>query len=585
MLCGCDGFETSAPGSGASPTEVVLGIGRSPQTRTVYDDDTKSFAWQNEDKVYVWAKSASGSYALENTAFSLLARPSDESSAYFTATLASPMEEGTYSYYVAYPAPSAVSGTTATFTVPAVQDGTAPGANDILLSQPVQGNALQALEEGVEPVSKDVMSVKMKHLLHYLRFYIPEGCNTLGEPVSSIEFTMPQAIAGQLNVDVTDASAAALSDGVSTMTLKLAEALTDGSSTAAVVGIVPPSAAYSDADNMTVKLVSENKWATVSPSLNGRTFSAGHITPVPLRPGVARDKFSLKFTLDSNNLGEDPQKITLKLADGSAWPDGTLDSLLWEGSNGGVISVGDAFCFKTADETAFRALSSKVVNVSYESESAIVSAAVTVGDLSSVSEGTCSLNCPYLFYEDFSTVESFSSNEAWGMSSAGSKDAYTFLDGWSAARAGAQAGKAIWLAARRETNLAHYPARADSPFLSGLKEGKTVNLDIQFNYSMSRQESDSGAKSSQKVYLGYITTRSSLKSGDDTGTYPNSFELNETTGSYNNINHLSQTTLSNVKAPLRLSWRTVTQNAQRWHTASNSTCYLYIDNIKVQIKK
>ena len=582
MLCGCDGFETSAPGSGASPTEVVLGIGRSPQTRTVYDDDTKSFAWQNEDKVYVWAKSASGSYALENTAFSLLARPSDESSAYFTATLASPMEEGTYSYYVAYPAPSAVSGTTATFTVPAVQDGTAPGGNDILLSQPVQGSALQALEEGVEPVSKDVMSVKMKHLLHYLRFYIPEGCNTLGEPVSSIEFTMPQAIAGQLNVDVTDASTAALSDGVSTMTLKLAEALTDGSSTAAVVGIVPPSAAYSDADNMTVKLVSENKWATVSPSLNGRTFSAGHITSVPLRPDEARDKFSLKFTLDSNNLGEDPQKITLTLADGSAWPDGTSGALLWEGSNGGVISVGDAFYFKTADEAAFRALSSKVVNVSYESESAIVSAAVTVGDLSSVSEGTCSLNCPYLFFEDFSTVESFNSGDKHSASNVGDKTPEVF-NGWSVARGGAQAGTAIRLAAHREW-FANYPARCDSPFLSGLKEGKKVDLDIEFNYSMGREEGGlgSGTNASQNVYLGYITTSENLSSADETGTFPDSFELNETTGSYTNINHLSQTTLSDVQAPLRLSWRTVTPT---YAATTNSTCWLYIDNVKVKIKK
>ena len=47
-------------------------------------------------------------------------------------------------------------------------------------------------------------------------------------------------------------------------------------------------------------------------------------------------------------------------------------------------------------------------------------------------------------------------------------------DGWSAARAGAQAGTAIRIACRRETGLANYPARADSPYLTGLKEGKTV---------------------------------------------------------------------------------------------------------------
>ena len=586
MLCGCDGFETSAPGSGASPTEVVFGIGRSPQTRTVYDDDTKSFAWQNEDKVYVWAKSASGSYALENTAFSLLARPSDESSAYFTATLASPMEEGTYSYYVAYPAPSAVSGTTATFTVPAVQDGTAPGANDILLSQPVQGSALQALEEGVEPVSKDVMSVKMKHLLHYLRFYIPEGCNTLGEPVSSIEFTMPQAIAGQLNVDVTDASTAALSGGVSTMTLKLAEALADGSSTAAIVGIVPPSAAYSDADNMNVTVFSDHKGATVDPiSLSGRTFEAGHITSVPLKPADLI-VYSVKFTLKSNNLGEDPQKITLTLPEGTNWPEGTSNQILWEPADGGNFKFGDSgdsYLLETTDRSAFLALSSKNVTVSYESENAIVSETLPFGDLSSAKNVSLSLNCPYLFFEDFSTVGEISSDDAFDKGSiAGSKDAVVF-NGWSAARVGAQAKTAIRLAARRQASW-EYPARADSPFLS-LKNGVTVNLEVQFNYSMDRQgykPIGTAPEIGQTVYLGSITTSDPLKSGDSTGDFQDNFYIKETGGSYTNITHTRTSELKSLTAPFRLSWRTTPEHKAG---SSNNTCWLYIDNIKVKIKK
>ena len=595
VLCSCNGLDVlsrdnSAPSGGE---EVVLGVGRSPQTRTVYDDDTKSFAWQNEDKVFVWAKSASGSYALENTAFSLLARPSDESSAYFTATLASPMEEGTYSYYVAYPAPSAVSGTTVTFTVPSVQDGTASGDIDILLSQPVQGGALQVLEEGTEPVSKDVMSVKMKHLLHYLRFYIPEGKNTLGEPVTSLEFSMPQNIAGNVSVDVTDASSASLSDGTTDMTLELSEPLTDDPSSVAVAGIFPPSAAYSAADKMNVTVYSDHKEATVYPiSLSGRTFEAGHITSVPLKPADLI-VYSVKFTLVSNNLGEDPQKITFTLPEGTTWPEGASNKILWEPADGGNFSIGDSYLLETTDRSAFRALSSKNVTVSYESENAIVSEILPFGDLSSARDVSLSLNCPYLFFEDFSTVESFNSGDLHKTSNAGSKDPKVF-NGWSVARAGAQAGTAIRLAARRETNLAHYPARADSPFLSGLKEGKTVNLDIQFNYSMGRAESNEKAKASQTVYFGYITTSSNLKSGDSTGTYSETdfSPLNETSGSYSNINHLCQTTLADVQAPLRLSWRTVTNSVSGgsiWETpiisASNSTCWLYIDNIRVKIKK
>ena len=606
VLCSCNGLDVlsrdnSAPSGGE---EVVLGVGRSPQTRTAYDSDSRSFVWLPGDKVSVWAKSSSGAYTLNGTTFSLLAREADASSAYFTATLASPMAEGTYSYYVTYPVPASTSGTTATFTVPSVQDGTASGGTDILVSEEASGSELQAIEEG-KPVSQDVMTVSMKHLLHFLRFYIPEGKNTLGEPVTSLEFSMPQNIAGNMSVDVTDASSASLSDGTTDMTLELSEPVTGGKSSVAIAGIYPPSKAYSSSDRMTVRVFSENKWATINPiSLSGRAFKAGHITSVPLNPVDVKDKYWIKFTLASNNLGEDPQKITMTLADGSAWPDGTSSALLWEGSDGGVIQVGNTYIITTLDESAFRALSSKAVTVSYESESAIVSETLSLGDLSSGTSASVSLNCPYLFFEDFSTVESFNSNDEYTSKTTagwtlGVKDPKVF-NGWSVARAGAQAGTAIRLAARRETNLAHYPARADSPFLSGLKEGKTVNLDIQFNYSMGRQETNSKAKTSQTVYFGYTTTEGGIKSGNGTGvslmdmsTYTDTFSPDdETSGSYTNINKLRQATLTGVQAPLRLSWITVTNSVSGGSigettkiSASYSTCWLYIDNIKVKIKK
>ena len=89
-------------------------------------------------------------------------------------------------------------------------------------------------------------------------------------------------------------------------------------------------------------------------------------------------------------------------------------------------------------------------------------------------------------------------------------------------------------------------------------------------------------KIAQTVYFGYITTSGNLKSGDDTGTFTSNFDINETTGSYDNINHTADVVLSDVTAPLRLSWRTVPET--NWG-ANNNTCWLYIDNIKVRIKK
>lgn len=595
-LCGCGDFESTESEVIPSSVNVVFAVGNTPRTRTEYDVETKRFVWNDGDKIAVWAKSPDGSYALDNQAFRLMAVASDKSEAYFTATLQSPMAEGTYSYYMTYPLPESMGGMTATFTVPSVQDGTASDGVDIIVAEPISGPALEPVKEAAPIVSDDVLNVRMRHLLHFLRFYIPEGNNLLGEPVKRIEFTMPRAVAGNVSVDVTDASTASLGDGVNGMTLELTkpiDASADGMESA-VAGIFPPRMAYSAGDRITVDAYSENKCASVSFSLAGRDFAAGHTTKVPLKMTEAKPiEYELKFMLASNNLGEDVQDIRITLPDDAVWPGLSSSELRIDSGNDGLVRIGDTYVFRTKDKAFFKGLSSKRLAVTYESESAVVSETVTLGDFSSSIRGECELNCPYLFFEDFSWVEGFNSNDEYGWSSPGSFSPHLFAPytinaenpwspekgGWSAARAGAQAGTAIRIACRRETRLANYSARADSPFLSGLKDGKTVNLDITYDYSMGREGTP---KIAQTVYFGYITTSKNPSSGDETGTFPESFKINETTGSYTNINHTANTLLKGVGAPLRLSWRTMPD--KDWG-ANNNTCWLYIDNIKVKIKK
>lgn len=595
-LCGCGDFESTESEVIPSSVNVVFAVGNTPRTRTEYDVETKRFVWNDGDKIAVWAKSPDGSYALDNQAFRLMAVASDKSEAYFTATLQSPMAEGTYSYYMTYPLPESMGGMTATFTVPSVQDGTASDGVDIIVAEPISGPALEPVKEAAPIVSDDVLNVRMRHLLHFLRFYIPEGNNLLGEPVKRIEFSMPRAVAGNVSVDVTDASTASLGDGVNGMTLELTkpiDASADGMESA-VAGIFPPRMAYSAGDRITVDAYSENKCASVSFSLAGRDFAAGHTTKVPLKMTEAKPiEYELKFMLASNNLGEDVQDIRITLPDDAVWPGLSSSELRIDSGNDGLVRIGDTYVFRTKDKAFFKGLSSKRLAVTYESESAVVSETVTLGDFSSSIRGECELNCPYLFFEDFSWVEGFNSNDEYGWSSPGSFSPHLFAPytidaenpwspekgGWSAARAGAQAGTAIRIACRRETRLANYSARADSPFLSGLKDGKTVNLDITYDYSMGREGTP---KIAQTVYFGYITTSKNPSSGDETGTFPESFKINETTGSYTNINHTANTLLRGVGAPLRLSWRTMPD--KDWG-ANNNTCWLYIDNIKVKIKK
>lgn len=580
MLCGCNGFEGGEVVTTSGPVNVVLSIGDGPGTKTTYNSETRRFVWQAGDAVSVWARSSAGTYSLDGQTFNLLTTGADGTSAYFSATLQSPMPEGTYSYYITYPLPDSAEGGKAVFSVPAVQDGSASDGVDIIIAEPVEGPALAPIETGSPIVQDNVLKIKMKHLLHFLRFYIPEGKNVLGEPLTRIEFSMPQAIAGTVSVNVTDASTATLGSGTNSMVLDLKDPI--GENESAVAGIFPPEAAYSSEDQMSVIVYSENRWAALAPvSLTGRTFAAGHITPVPLRPVEVKTLYQIRFTLASNNLGEDPRNIKLALPEGVNWP-GSASNEMTLGGTGAAIKVGDTFVVKTKDEAAFRALSSQTLTVSYDSENALVSENIAIGDLTSVSSAACSLNCPYLFFEDFSGVGDISSYDKYGTSNPGSRKPETFLNGWSAARVGAMAGKSIRIACRRETS-ANYPARADSPFLSCLKKNHTVSLEVAFDYSMDRQNGGIGPVDvSQTMHIGYITTEESLKSGDDTGVYPASYTSDETGGSYLNVNKQYSVTLDNVSAPLRLSWRTTPENKAG---LNNNTCWLYIDNIKVKIAK
>lgn len=587
-LCGCEEVRHIDYEPVPAPVNVVLSVENNQETRTEYDSASGRFVWKAGDRMAVWAKAQDGTYVLDGQTFNLLATGMDRAEAYFTATLRQPMDEGTYSYSLAYPLPESVEGTAARFTVPSVQDGLASDGVDIIVSDPVSGPALSSLVEGAPLAPDNMLSVSMRHLLHFLRFYIPEGRNALGEPVTRIEFTLPHVVAGTISVDVADASVSAVEGGTNAMALDLTEPL--GESDSAVAGIIPPTGTYSSEDQMVVTVYSENRWATLPPfTLSGRTFAPGHVTPVALKPAEANEYYLLTFKLASNNLGEDPMSAKVSLPEGEKWPGTDSNVLDLAGKHGGLIKVGDTFVLKVKDESQFRSLSSKTLTVTYESESAIVSETASIGDLSSVASSVCSLNCPYLFFEDFSGVESFSSHDEFTKGTNvggnfGHYDPKTFLNGWSAARAGAQAATSIRLACRREAS-SDYSARADSPFLSGLKDGVTVVLDVSFDYSMDREEYAfivSPPKAGQTVKVGYITTSKNFESGNDSGEFQSDFFLNETGGTYTNIGHNYNTVLTNVTSPLRLSWLTAPEHKAG---TTSSTCWLYLDNIKVKIKK
>ena len=166
-------------------------------------------------------------------------------------------------------------------------------------------------------------------------------------------------------------------------------------------------------------------------------------------------------------------------------------------------------------------------------------------------------------------------------------DAYKFgkFGEWWGARIGGEAGNAIRLGGHRKTGLyidGIYPARCDSPFFA-IKEGKSVDVIVSFNYSMNREESNDGG-AGMTVYVGWSDKQGGLKSSDETGTFDYSFKLNENTGGYSNINHnTGDIEVKGMTSTKRLSIRDVPDKTKDFGSSGNY--WLYIDNIKVQIKK
>ena len=193
----------------------------------------------------------------------------------------------------------------------------------------------------------------------------------MNEPVTSLEFSMPQGIAGTVNVNISDGSAS-LSDAQTTITLTPDGPVQDGDYISS--SIFPPQTTYTSGDYMNVRVFSANCYSDIEPiRLAGRDFKAGHITTVPLRAKSAGRVFRLSFTLMSNNLGQEVKSVTFNFASPVTWGGTQVSSYTYSEPDGSAFEPGEKIALMTFDESEFRSLSGIGFTVSYESEDAIVS--------------------------------------------------------------------------------------------------------------------------------------------------------------------------------------------------------------------
>lgn len=546
-------------------------------TRTAMLPNGLSAEWSDGDRVALWARNSSGAYTLNQQAFTTYAV--DGSKGYFTATLPSAMPDDNYTYYCCYPVPESISGTTASFYLDGYQDGMVSGGSDIMIATPVEHGPLAPLPE---VVNHSGLSMSMNRMLHQFRFWVPEGQDIKPiNPIQRLILTFPTQVIGELTADIANPSSAVkLKTGNSRIDVTLAEPISADLQNYACVSIVPTR--FSEGDQLQVMAYTADKILLFDPiDLCARNCLAGHSTPVKLKIKQMTDIGRFRFRLTENNLGENPTSVTLTAPAGCVW--GDTGSNVYTYSPGREISVGETFEILYENIYDYWALSGQKVTVTFDSEHVTISETHTMPDMTKVSTVELACELPYLLYEDFASVPSFSSNDAYGTSSTGSMGSHSFLNGWTGGRVGASAGKCIRIACRRETS-ARYGARVDSAPIISLK--KSANLAVTFDYGMNNQFSSSLISNpdvGQTFYVGYVTSASGYKSGDETGTYGEGTYMHDKSGSYDNTPYNDTFILPNVPTGLvRISWRTVIE-----HNAglTNTTCWFYIDNVKVQIAK
>lgn len=586
------------------------------QTRTEMLENGLSAMWTADDQIALWARNSSGSLTLSNQKFKTYGL--DSQKGFFTSDLSSAMPDGVYTYYCCYPTPVAVSGNSVSFDLPAVQDGKAGAGADIMIATPVQYAALKPVGEERDGSG---MSMQMNRMMHQFRFKIYDPSGKLqGASVEKINLTFPMPVAGAVTLDYTNpSSAAVLASGSKDVTLNLREPLNSDADNYACVALVPMKA--SAGESLQIKAYTADKIVVVDPiDLKARDFKAGHSTPVNLVIKEVKEyPYKMTFKVAANNLGEGVNTIVLTAPSGCKWTE--AGSNVYRYTPGHKINAGEEFVLRFEDEAQYRAFSGKSISVTYDSDNALTYQTVTMPGMASANNVTASLTVPYLFFENFSGIPSFSDghdNPSVGGNSDTYKDMselskYTSqLSGWYACRIGAQAGTAVRICCRFEDVIgvsAYYKGRLYTPFLSNIKDGVSVKISVSFRYGGANKEMDifwsPSPNEEPRVFFG-INTEDVVTNPDvieggivegaaglyagtgfaswmDTSMNPrlmNGETIPTSGGSYTSFNGTKNFTIDNVDNGMRLGWIVTTDNTE---DSTNGNYWLYLDDIKVKI--
>ena len=501
-------------------------------SRTTIDPDGRSTRWSEGDNLAVWAKRENGEYAFSGEKFMLRYFSTEWDKAYFVGNIAA-MSEEEYTYYISYPTPTLVEGTTATYNVSAEQSGEYDGKYDIMIAEPTVNGSITTGKR-VE------LNTIMRHKMHALKITVPEGRNLFGQRFYELEITFPQDVVGDITLDVTDPEAEpTYSNTSNVITVKNDKGFDAGDD---IWVFVLPGTVSGD---VSYKVRGERRSSEVATYAFSRTMQAGHVTPIRMAIPVIFPMYTaVNFSISQNNLGEDFNYFDIYDSNGTH-----MGRFERNAANKYVVDYEGEFDANQYDKTTWR--------VVFDSEHAIVETTVNLGDLTSYTEHSRSMTIPYLMAEDFSSLVDYTDEATTGTKS-------LTLSGWTASRTNCKNG-VIQLASFYAWIVGRYQGRLDSAPINTLKKSAKIEVTFEANNNINK-------KVDVPLQFGWGTDPSAI------GADVNIENLVKTETLSKGDNKTLTYTISNFAAGGRLAWRTNVTSGS-WTTYN----YLGIDNIKVKI--
>ena len=551
--------------------EVSLLIGQ-PATRTAVDNDeggseagqTVSFRWTGGDVISLWAQ---GVTSFEHALFTHDGHPDDTDDILFKG-MVPVMEDDDYTYYAVYPGDKAeVQGKTLRIPLPAVQSGDYDPTLDIMRAE-AAGSRLMANRT-------NRTDLRFSHLTHVLKIRVPDVPFADGK-IARMCVEFPKPVAGTLVFEDIANGIPVLEDASNAITLEFPEPKAAGE--AIWVFIAPV-----DVTGAEVRFTATDGTDFTFPSVSTafRNLAAGHITPVNAGFRIREMADGLfTITVDKTNLGEEITALhAFSLPEGYVFPGlGTADTAysesftpLGEGRFG--IRMYQDILDKIAEAEGAQA------TVRVESEHTVPQD--WTSEMTDVTATGLTVASPYVFYEDFNAIESFSRNDDDGTVTTAVDLTENGLDGWTAARCGAAEG-AFRLNCRTSylfISTTRYHGRADSRPMTALKEDTAIKVRVSFDYSFGRGNNSL----TPMMAYGFHTTPGTVNAATGNNTIltdPVAKDVrsgSNNDGSWTNVNESAAYEIEACTPAHRLAWDCYTTGN------SSANCWLYIDNIKVSI--